>query len=221
MTRAGPEIGVASTKAFIAQLTLLAAFTIAAARARGRMSAIESSLLIAEMNHIAGEIDTLLQENHGMDAAASMIAQHDHALFLGRGAAYPVAEEGALKLKEVSYIHAEAYPAGELKHGPIALVDDTLPVVVIAPPDELFNRTLSNLREVAARGGRIVLLSDAEGIDAARPFIEHGIVLPPASNLLAPLMYTLPLQVIAYRVGLLRGTDIDQPRNLAKSVTVE
>jgi len=221
LTRAGPEIGVASTKAFIAQLTVLAAFTIETARTRGRFSAIESSMLVAELNHIAGEIDEMLRQATDLDAIAALLASHDHALFLGRGVAYPVAEEGALKLKEVSYIHAEAYPAGELKHGPIALVDTDLPVVVVAPPDELFAKTLSNLREVAARGGRVILLSDAEGIEQARPFIEHGLELPPASTMLAPLLYTLPLQLLAYRVGLCLGTDIDQPRNLAKSVTVE
>ena len=142
-------------------------------------------------------------------------------IYLGRGIAYPLALEGALKLKEISYIQAEAYPAGELKHGPIALIDDKMPVLVIAPPGPLFDKSLSNLREVAARGGRVILLSDQAGVDAAAEFIDDAIVMPEVEQPLQPILYSLPLQMLAYQVAVLKGTDVDQPRNLAKSVTVE
>ena len=142
-------------------------------------------------------------------------------MYLGRGIGYPLALEGALKLKEISYIHAEAYPAGELKHGPIALVDEEMPVVIIAPPSPLFGKTLSNLREVAARGAKIIMISNQQGIDDAREFIDDGIVMPDIEEILQPILYSLPLQLLAYHTAVLKGTDIDQPRNLAKSVTVE
>lgn len=204
LTRAGRDIGAAPIRSFIAQLTVLAAFTVETAQARGRFSSIESSLLVAELNHIAGEIDAMLRQDADMDAIAAALAYHDHVLFVGHGGAYPTAEAGALTLKSVASVHSDACPTGELEHRPIIGIDNALAVVVVAPPDEWFDRTLSVLRDLALRGGRVILLSDEEGIKEALPFIAHGVALPPASTMLAPLVYTLPLQLLAYKVALLR-----------------
>jgi len=166
-------------------------------------------------------MDDLLNQTDTIRNTAQQLYRSEHATYLGRGIAYPLALEGALKLKEISYIHAQAYPAGELKHGPIALIDERMPVIIIAPPGPLFSKTLSNLREVHARGGNIILLSNQAGIDQAADFTDTAIVMPEMDALIQPLLYTLPLQLLAYYVALYKGTDIDQPRNLAKSVTVE
>ena len=171
------------------------------------------------------EVPALMLQVLEHDAAVRQIAagmtEARDVLYIGRGAMFPIALEGALKLKEISYIHAEGYAAGELKHGPIALIDDTVPVVVVAPSDALFEKTASNLQEVAARGGRIVLLSDAEGVEALGRYAEHSLVMPRVDPFVAPLLYTVPVQLLAYHTAVLKGTDVDQPRNLAKSVTVE
>ena len=220
-TLAGPEIGVASTKAFTAQLAALAALAIAAGRARGALSGedeaklvhalMETPRLIAEALHAEAHIETIAHElSHARDV-----------LYLGRGVHYPLALEGALKLKEISYIHAEGYAAGELKHAPIALIDESTPVVVVAPHDDLFEKTLSNMQEVAARGGRLVLISDAAGIKAAGEIVTHAIEAPACDPFVAPLVYSAPIQLLAYLTAVHKGTDVDQPRNLAKSVTVE
>ncbi|EAU42631.1 D-fructose-6-phosphate amidotransferase [Fulvimarina pelagi HTCC2506] len=220
-TLAGPEIGVASTKAFTCQLMALAALSIRAGVARGRISEAqemeftktlqETPRLVNEALHLEDQIDQLSRE----------MATKKHALFLGRGFSYPLALEGALKLKEISYIHAEGYAAGELKHGPIALIDDTMPVVVIAPHDRSFEKTASNVQEVAARGGDIILLTDRKGAEAKVVDEAHTIVMPRMPEILTPIVYSIPLQLLAYHTAVQMGTDVDQPRNLAKSVTVE
>jgi len=220
LTQAGPEIGVASTKAFTTQLVGLMLLTLALGQVRGSLSADKEAELVAELRRLP----TRLGEALAMDATVEKIAEHfaekNHTLFLGRGAQYPVAMEGALKLKEISYIHAEAYPAGELKHGPLALVDADMPVVTVAPNNELLEKLKSNLQEVRARGGELIVFAD----DAAA--MENGegtfvVNMPHIHDALAPILYTLPLQLLSYYVAVLRGTDVDQPRNLAKSVTVE
>jgi glucosamine--fructose-6-phosphate aminotransferase (isomerizing) len=219
-THAGPEIGVASTKAFTSQVAALTALAIAAARQRGRMDVAEEARLVA----ILLEAPRLIAEAIGAEEAIGPIAQEickaRDVLYLGRGAMYPLALEGALKLKEISYIHAEGYAAGELKHGPIALVDEATPTIVIAPSDALFEKTCSNMSEVIARGGRIVLITDADGAKHA-PSGAHLVVAPTCDPLIAPLVFAVPIQLIAYHVAVLKGADVDQPRNLAKSVTVE
>jgi glucosamine--fructose-6-phosphate aminotransferase (isomerizing) len=219
-THAGPEIGVASTKAFTSQVAALTALAIAAARQRGRMDVAEEARLVA----ILLEAPRLIAEAIGAEEAIGPIAQEickaRDVLYLGRGAMYPLALEGALKLKEISYIHAEGYAAGELKHGPIALVDEATPTIVIAPSDALFEKTCSNMSEVIARGGRIVLVTDADGAKHA-PQGAHLVVAPTCDPLIAPLVFAVPIQLIAYHVAVLKGADVDQPRNLAKSVTVE
>ena len=220
-TFAGPEIGVASTKAFTCQLTVLAAFAIALARAKGRLDVAEEARLVRAMNGLPRLLVKAIAENDHIDEVARGIAHARDILYLGRGVNYPIALEGALKLKEISYIHAEGYAAGELKHGPIALIDEGVPVVVIAPRDGLFGKTVSNMEEVAARGARIVLITDEEG---AR---EHGhktfetIAVPASDPFIAPILYAVPVQLLAYHAAVFLGTDVDQPRNLAKSVTVE
>ena len=219
-THAGPEIGVASTKAFTAQVAALTALAIAAARQRGRIDAKEEARLVG----ILLEAPRLIADTIGGEDTISPIV-HDIAkardvLYLGRGAMYPLALEGALKLKEISYIHAEGYAAGELKHGPIALVDEATPIIVIAPTDALFDKTASNMSEVIARGGRVIMITDAEGATHAPDGVK--IVLTPACDpLIAPLVLAIPIQLIAYQVAAFKGADVDQPRNLAKSVTVE
>ena len=220
-TLAGPEIGVASTKAFTTQLTVLAALAIATGLGRGTIDAARASALTAALLEVPGRAAEVLQHDERIADIAAMIAEARDVLYLGRGTSYPLALEGALKLKEISYIHAEGYAAGEMKHGPIALIDDSVPVVVIAPSDELFDKTASNIQQVRARGGRVVLISDAAGIEAAGEYAEATIELPAVDPFVAPILYAIPVQLLAYHTAVLKGTDVDQPRNLAKSVTVE
>jgi glucosamine--fructose-6-phosphate aminotransferase (isomerizing) len=220
-TLAGPEIGVASTKAFTTQLTVLASLALAIAEARGRLDDIEAAQLAEVLRSVPTLMERLLGDLDHYPHVAREFANATSALFIGRGPAYPIALEGALKLKEISYIHAEGFGAGELKHGPIALVDADTPVVVIAPFDELFEKTVSNLQEVRARGGRVVLVSDATGLAHAGEDACATLEIPDAAPLAQPLLTVLPLQLLAYHVATQRGTDVDQPRNLAKSVTVE
>ncbi len=217
-TYAGPEIGVASTKAFTCQLAALACLALLAAKQRGHLSkALEQELVGALVEAPRHMSEILKQEKHIADVARE-IAHAKDVLYLGRGINYPIAMEGALKLKEISYIHAEGYAAGELKHGPIALVDENMPVIVIAPRDDLYDKTISNMEEVAARGGKIVLLTDDES-NAHNTF--HRIRVPKAHSFISPLLYAVPVQLLAYHAAVFIGTDVDQPRNLAKSVTVE
>lgn len=218
---AGIEIGVASTKAFTCQLVTLAALAITAARQRGRIDKIEEERLVDELKGLPALINTALAGEDKITAAARKIAKAEDVLFLGRGQMYPLALEGALKLKEISYIHAEGYAAGELKHGPIALVDKKVPIVVIAPSDPLFDKTASNMQEVMAREGRVLLITDAKGAKLAGKDAWRTLVMPDAPLMFAPILYAVPVQLLAYHAALFKGTDVDQPRNLAKSVTVE
>jgi glucosamine--fructose-6-phosphate aminotransferase (isomerizing) len=220
-TLAGPEIGVASTKAFTTQLAVLAAFTIAMARARGAIDAAEEGRLAGQLAEVPSRASEVLHHDESIQEVAAAIALARDVLYLGRGTSYPLALEGALKLKEISYIHAEGYAAGEMKHGPIALIDDHVPVVVVAPPDGLFDKTLSNVEEVIARGGKVVMISDAAGIARLDGRCAFGIAVPQCAPFVAPLLYAIPVQLLAYHTAVLKGTDVDQPRNLAKSVTVE
>jgi glucosamine--fructose-6-phosphate aminotransferase (isomerizing) len=220
-TLAGPEIGVASTKAFTSQLAVLAALAVAAARARGRIDAAEEARLVAQLLETPRLVSEALKAADQIRDLAFDLSKASDVLYLGRGVSYPVALEGALKLKEISYIHAEGYAAGELKHGPIALIDEATPVVVIAPHDELFEKTASNMQEVAARGGRIILITDEDGANAAGDKAAAVIRVPRCSPLVAPIVYSPAVQLLAYHVAVHKGTDVDQPRNLAKSVTVE
>ena len=220
-THAGPEIGVASTKAFTTQLAVLACFTIAVARARGTLGSQEEAALSTALTEVPARANDVLQRHHEIQKVAAEIAEARDVLYLGRGTSFPLALEGALKLKEISYIHAEGYPAGEMKHGPIALIDEKTPVVVLAPRDELFDKTASNIQEVLARGGKVVMISDKEGLARFGGRLFHGIEVPPCHPFVAPLLYSVPVQLLAYDVAVLKGTDVDQPRNLAKSVTVE
>ena len=218
---AGPEIGVASTKAFTCQLVVLAVLAIAAARARGRIDAAREAHLAAALGALPGLMAQALALEPQVAEIARDISRARDVLFLGRGAMYPLALEGALKLKEISYIHAEGYAAGELKHGPIALVDEETPVVALAPTDALFDKTVSNIQEVLARSGRVTLISDAAGLARAGDEVTHGLALPACDPFVAPILYAAPAQLLAYHAAVLKGTDVDQPRNLAKSVTVE
>ncbi|MBB5754057.1 glutamine--fructose-6-phosphate transaminase (isomerizing) [Prosthecomicrobium pneumaticum] len=220
-TLAGPEIGVASTKAFTAQLAVLAATAVAAGRARGVLPAEEEVKLVRALSEVPRLMTEALRLEPQIETIAREIARVKDVLYLGRGTSYPLALEGALKLKEISYIHAEGYAAGELKHGPIALIDETMPVVVIAPYDGLFEKTVSNMQEVAARGGRIILITDRRGRAAADVGAVETIVMPDMPAAITPLVYAIPVQLLAYHTAVLMGTDVDQPRNLAKSVTVE
>ncbi|WP_050422936.1 glutamine--fructose-6-phosphate transaminase (isomerizing) [Bradyrhizobium tropiciagri] len=220
-TLAGPEIGVASTKAFICQLMVLAVLAVAAGRERGKLSEIHESKLVRELIEVPRLIAAALLIEPQIEKLAGDIANSRDVLYLGRGTSAPLALEGALKLKEISYIHSEGYAAGELKHGPIALIDEAVPVVTIAPYDELFEKTVSNMQEVAARGGKIVLITDAKGALEATLDTLMTIVLPEMVANFAPMVYAIPLQLLAYHAALVRGADVDQPRNLAKSVTVE
>jgi len=220
-TLAGPEIGVASTKAFTCQLATLAAVAVAAGRARGVLSADEEKRLVRALVEVPRLMNEALKLGPAIENLARTISKAQDVLYLGRGTAYPLALEGALKLKEISYIHAEGYAAGELKHGPIALIDEKMPVVVIAPHDAVFEKTMSNMQEVAARGGRIILLTDEAGKASTSLETEATLVLPDADPLVAPLVYAIPVQLLAYHTAVHMGTDVDQPRNLAKSVTVE
>ncbi|MHB2166172.1 glutamine--fructose-6-phosphate transaminase (isomerizing) [Alsobacter sp. R-9] len=220
-TLAGPEIGVASTKAFTCQLTVLACLAIAAGLARGTLDALEAKALVSELMAVPGLMAEALKRESGVEHVSRELSKVSDVLYLGRGTSYPMALEGALKLKEISYIHAEAYAAGELKHGPIALIDETMPVIVIAPHDPVFEKTVSNMQEVAARGGRIILLSDAKGLAETGIADVEPIELPAMGHHFAPIVYAVPIQLIAYHTSVVLGKDVDQPRNLAKSVTVE
>ena len=219
-TLAGPEIGVASTKAFTCQLSVLACLAIAIARTRGQMTAEQESSFVKALTEIPRHVASILRRDEPFIAVAQELAKAADVLYLGRGSSFPIALEGALKLKEISYIHAEGYAAGELKHGPIALIDEHVPVIVVAPEDDLFEKTVSNLQEVAARGGQIILISDATPDKVGCKVAAH-IQMPKVSPFVAPLLYAVPTQLIAYHTAVLMGTDVDQPRNLAKSVTVE
>ncbi|MFN3670860.1 MAG: glutamine--fructose-6-phosphate transaminase (isomerizing) [Bosea sp. (in: a-proteobacteria)] len=220
-TLAGPEIGVASTKAFTCQLTTLACLALAAARGRGTLSAEEEARFVQSLIALPGLMAKALELEPQIEHLARELSKARDVLYLGRGTSFPLALEGALKLKEISYIHAEGYPAGELKHGPIALIDEAMPVIVIAPHDALFEKTASNMQEVAARGGRIILITDAKGAAECGIEPEALIVMPDMDPVFAPIVYALPIQMIAYQTAVFMGKDVDQPRNLAKSVTVE
>ena len=218
---AGPEIGVASTKAFTAQLMVLACFTIALAEAKGQLNAEEAKKQTYALSHVPAQIVEILEQDALITKVAQGVAKARDAIYIGRGTAYGLAMEGALKLKEISYIHAEALAAGELKHGTIALIDRKVPVIAIAPLDNLFEKTASNIEEVAARGGKILLLSSKKGTKRLKKISWKTIEMPETSALTMPMVYALPIQLVAYHAAVAKGTDVDQPRNLAKSVTVE
>jgi glutamine---fructose-6-phosphate transaminase (isomerizing) len=220
-THAGPEIGVASTKAFSCQLAVLAALAANLARAKGKLSPDEERDIVAHLAETPAALNAALGHDEAIQAMAHTVAGARDVLYLGRGTDYPLALEGALKLKEISYIHAEGYAAGEMKHGPIALIDENVPVIVIAPSGPLFEKTVSNMQEVQARGGKVVLISDEAGVAAAGENCLATITMPAVHPLIAPLVYAVPVQLLAYHVAVAKGTDVDQPRNLAKSVTVE
>ena len=220
-THAGPEIGVASTKAFSCQLAVLAALAAHMAVKKGLMSRAEEQEVVAHLLEAPAALNAALDHDDDIASMAHLIAPARDVLYMGRGPDYPLALEGALKLKEISYIHAEGYASGEMKHGPIALIDDDVPVIVLAPSGPLFEKTVSNMEEVRARGGQIVLISDAEGLEAAGEGCLATIEMPRVHPLIAPLVYAIPVQLLAYHVACVKGTDVDQPRNLAKSVTVE
>ncbi len=220
-THAGPEIGVASTKAFTCQLAVLAAFAAHLAVVKGKMTRDEEIEVVHYLTEAPAALNAALAHDEDISAMAHLIAPARDVLYLGRGPDYPMALEGALKLKEISYIHAEGYAAGEMKHGPIALIDEAVPVIVIAPSGPLFEKTVSNMQEVMARGGKVVLISDAEGIAEAGEGCMATIEMPKVHPLIAPLVYAVPVQLLSYHVACVKGTDVDQPRNLAKSVTVE
>ena len=220
-TVAGPEFGVASTKAFTAQLTLLAALALVLAGHRGHLDQTEETRLVRALMEAPAQAAGILKNTeHLAHLAREFLAPARDVLFLGRGLSYPIAMEGALKLKEVSYIHAEGYAAGEIKHGPIALVDENVPVIIVAPSDSFFAKTASNLSEVNARGGRTILISDDIGLAQVSGLTGH-LLMPRVDPFVTPLIYTLPVQLLAYYAAITKGTDVDQPRNLAKSVTVE
>ncbi len=220
-TLAGTEVGVASTKAFTCQLAVLACLAIAAGRARGVLSDEDEQKLVRALTEVPRHIAGALTLEPQIERLARDLAKCRDVLYLGRGTSFPLALEGALKLKEISYIHAEGYAAGELKHGPIALIDETMPVVVIAPFDRVFEKTVSNMQEVAARGGRIILVTDPHGARAATVDALQTLILPEVPATVTPLIYAIPVQLMAYHTAVIMGTDVDQPRNLAKSVTVE
>jgi len=220
LTRAGPEIGVASTKAFTTQLAALVLLTMVLAKLRGRLNEARERELIVALRHLPAALGHVVKVEEEMRGWAKRFAVHEHALFLGRGIHYPIAMEGALKLKEISYIHAEAYPAGELKHGPLALVDADMPVVAIAPNDALLEKLKSNMQEVRARGGELYVLADEDSRIEPSEGV-HVVRLTDHAGMLSPILHTVPLQLLAYHAALARGTDVDKPRNLAKSVTVE
>jgi glucosamine--fructose-6-phosphate aminotransferase (isomerizing) len=221
LTQAGPEIGVASTKAFTTQLTVLASLAIAMAARRGVVDREGERHLCQALTEVPGKANEVLNHDERLAEIAREVAEARDVLYLGRGTGYPIALEGALKLKEISYIHAEGYAAGEMKHGPIALIDENMPIIVIAPSDRLFDKTASNMQEVIARGGRVIFLSDAAGIARLGDMAASVVELPAVDPFVAPILYTIPVQLLAYHVAVVKGTDVDQPRNLAKSVTVE
>jgi glucosamine--fructose-6-phosphate aminotransferase (isomerizing) len=220
-THAGPEIGVASTKAFTCQLAVMAALAVNLARAKGRLSEEEEREIVGHLIEAPAAINAALAHDSEIEGMAHTIAAARDVLYLGRGPDYPLALEGALKLKEISYIHAEGYASGEMKHGPIALIDEHVPLIVLAPSGPLFDKTVSNMQEAKARGARVVLISDAEGLAQAGEDAVATIEMPSVHPLIAPLVYAVPVQLLAYHVAVAKGTDVDQPRNLAKSVTVE
>ena len=220
-TLAGPEIGVASTKALTCQLSVLASLALSAAKARGTLDEEAEKAIVRQLSEAPRFASLALRLDEQIGSVARQLSTVRHVLYLGRDTNYPLALEGALKLKEISYIHAEGYAAGELKHGPIALIDETMPVVVIAPHDHIFDKTVSNMQEVAARGGRIILITDETGSSRASVETMETIVLPDVPEFIAPIIYALPVQLLAYHTAVIMGTDVDQPRNLAKSVTVE
>jgi glucosamine--fructose-6-phosphate aminotransferase (isomerizing) len=220
-TLAGPEIGVASTKAFTTQLTVLACFAIAMARARGAIDKAAEAALSSALTEVPARAAQVLEHDENIHNLAHQLMEARDVLYLGRGTAYPLALEGALKLKEISYIHAEGYAAGEMKHGPIALIDEKVPIIVLAPRDELFEKTASNVQEVMARGGKVVMIADEKGVADVGEQLFAGIAIPPCDPFVAPILYSIPIQLLAYHIAVLKGTDVDQPRNLAKSVTVE
>jgi glucosamine--fructose-6-phosphate aminotransferase (isomerizing) len=219
-TLAGPEIGVASTKAFTCQLAVLACLAIAAGKARGVIGPALETELVQALAEVPRHMATVLRHESPYETLAHNLSKARDVLYLGRGSSFPIALEGALKLKEISYIHAEGYAAGELKHGPIALIDENMPVIVIAPRDDLYDKTVSNMQEVAARGGQIVLVSDADPATTGCTIATH-LAVPSVHRFVTPLVYAVPVQLIAYHTAVFMGTDVDQPRNLAKSVTVE
>ena len=219
MTNAGPEIGVASTKAFTTQLTALLLLTVALAKRNGMNEEQEAEIVLA-LHQLPGLVDQALELDSSIKKISQLFADKQHSLFLGRGPMYPIAQEGALKLKEISYIHAEAYPAGELKHGPLALVDENMPIITVAPKNDLFEKLISNLEEVKARGGELFVFAD-ESVNLHDLDDQHILPLPTVPSCLEPIVYCVPLQLLSYHVAVLKGTDVDQPRNLAKSVTVE
>jgi len=221
LTHAGPEVGVASTKAFTTQMTVLACLAIAAARARGAIDHQREAALSQAITEVPARVAEVLRHDSKLKELAKEIAAARHVLFLGRGTGYAVALEGALKLKEITYIPAEGFAAGEMKHGPIALIDNDIPIIVVAPSDRLFEKTASNMQEVVARGGRVIFLSDAEGIARLGGLAAASVEIPAVDAFVAPILYTIPVQLLAYHAAVIRGTDVDQPRNLAKSVTVE
>jgi glucosamine--fructose-6-phosphate aminotransferase (isomerizing) len=220
-TLAGPEIGVASTKAFTTQLVALACLAITMADARGAISKDEIAKLSYALSEVPSRAVEVLNHDENLKELARDLSKARDVIYIGRGTAYPLAMEGALKLKEISYIHAEGVAAGELKHGPIALIDESVPVIVIAPYDNLFDKTASNVQEVAARGGRVIFLSDNDGIKRLKKISSETIELPKVNPFVAPILYAIPIQLLAYHTAVIKGTDVDQPRNLAKSVTVE
>ena len=220
-THAGPEIGVASTKAFTCQLAVMAAFATNLARAKGRLPADEEREIVRHLQEVPECMNAALEREDVIEKVAAFVAKARDVLYLGRGPDYPMALEGALKLKEISYIHAEGYASGEMKHGPIALIDETVPLIVLAPSGPLFEKTVSNMQEAQARGAQVVLISDDTGIDEAGNDVIEYVRMPKVHPLIAPLVYAIPVQLLAYHVAVAKGTDVDQPRNLAKSVTVE
>lgn len=220
-TFAGPEIGVASTKAFTCQLTVLACLAIFAGRQRGVLSLEDERRMVGSLSQVPRHMNTIFEQQDHIAKVARKVAGARDVLYLGRGVNYPIALEGALKLKEISYIHAEGYAAGELKHGPIALIDEEVPVVIIAPQDELFDKTVSNMEEVAARGAQVVMITNEDAAKTAGSNALETVTIPEASSFISPFLYTIPVQLLSYHAAVFRGTDVDQPRNLAKSVTVE
>ena len=220
-TLAGPEVGVASTKAFTTQLVVLALLAIDAGLARKTLSADAAAELIHALAEVPARLTSILDQEGALKTIAAEIMHATSALYLGRGSLYPIALEGALKLKEISYIHAEGYAAGEMKHGPIALIDENMPVITLAAGDSLFEKTLSNMREAEARKGRVYLIADKKAAQQAGTVNGGMFTIPDAHPFVTPLLETIPMQLLAYHVAVLKGTDVDQPRNLAKSVTVE
>jgi glucosamine--fructose-6-phosphate aminotransferase (isomerizing) len=220
-TLAGPEIGVASTKAFTTQLMVLACFAITLAKAKGVLNADKEAQLSSALAGVPAHVADMLHMDDAIKKIAETVAEARDVLYLGRGSSFPIALEGALKLKEISYIHAEGYAAGEMKHGPIALIDEHTPVVVIAPTDALFEKSFSNIEQVVARNGKVILISDEDGVKRVGKLAKHAIVMPKTDPFVTPIVASIPVQLLAYHTAVLKGTDVDQPRNLAKSVTVE